>query len=91
MKKQYFGVIIYDFKYVIGFSWEGLERCYRWLTPFVEVVRAEGSVCVVRGGDGEFVQRAAGLDLICPDLNLDESHRIQSHNITLDMFVSIAT
>ncbi|KAJ0182786.1 hypothetical protein K1T71_002155 [Dendrolimus kikuchii] len=71
---------------VSGFSWEGLEPCYRWLAPFVDVVRAEGSVCVVRGGDGEFVQRAAGLDLICPDLNLDESHRIQSHNVTLDMF-----
>ncbi|CAB3239603.1 unnamed protein product [Arctia plantaginis] len=71
---------------VSGYSWESLEGCYRWLTPFVEVVRAEGPVCVVRGGDGEFLQRAAGLDLICPDVNLDESHRIQSHNVTLDMF-----
>lgn len=72
-----------------GYSWEALEACWRWLAPFVSVVRAEGSVCVVRGADGEFVQRAAGLDLICPDVNLDESHRIQSHNVTLDMFVSI--
>ncbi|XP_026319827.1 G1/S-specific cyclin-E [Hyposmocoma kahamanoa] len=71
---------------VSGFSWESLEPCYRWLAPFVQVVREEGAVCVVRGGDGEFVQRAAGLDLICPDLNADESHRIQSHNVTLDMF-----
>lgn len=71
-----------------GYSWEELEPCWRWLAPCVSVVRGEGAVCVVRGGDGEFVQRAAGLDLICPDVNLDESHRIQSHNVTLDMFVS---
>ncbi|KAL0851563.1 hypothetical protein ABMA28_007350 [Loxostege sticticalis] len=71
---------------VSGYSWEALEPCYRWLEPFVRVVRAEGAVCVVRGGDGEFVQRAAGLDLICPGLNRDESHRIQSHNVSLDMF-----
>lgn len=71
---------------VSGYSWESLSPCYAWLAPMVGVVRAGGAVCVVRGGDGEFVQRGAGLDLICPDLNLDESHRIQSHNVTLDMF-----
>lgn len=72
-----------------GYSWEALEPCWRWLAPCVEVVREAGSVCVVRNGDGEFMQRSGGLDLICPDVNLDESHRIQSHNVTLDMFVSI--
>ncbi|XP_049873706.1 G1/S-specific cyclin-E [Pectinophora gossypiella] len=71
---------------VSGFSWESLEPCYQWLAPFVAVVRAEGGVCVVRGGDGDHVQRGAGLHHICPDLNADESHRIQSHNVTLDMF-----
>lgn len=54
----------------------------------MSVVRSEGAVCVVRGADGEFMQRGAGLQLICPDVNLDESHRIQSHNVSLDMFVS---
>ncbi|KAJ8736648.1 hypothetical protein PYW08_007304 [Mythimna loreyi] len=71
---------------VSGYSWEALEPCWRWLAPCVEVVREAGAVCVVRNGDGEFMQRAGGLDLICPDVNLDESHRIQSHNVTLDMF-----
>ncbi|CAH2049915.1 unnamed protein product, partial [Iphiclides podalirius] len=71
---------------VSGYSWESLAACHRWLGAFVRVVRERGGVSVVRGGDGEFVQRAAGLDLICPDLNLDESHRIQSHNVSLDMF-----
>ncbi|KOB78665.1 Cyclin E [Operophtera brumata] len=73
------------------YPYSALEPCYRWLCPFVSVVRAEGAVCVVRGGDGEFVQRGAGLPLICPDINLDESHRIQSHNVSLDMFVSTLT
>ncbi|KAJ2940692.1 hypothetical protein O0L34_g14801 [Tuta absoluta] len=73
---------------VSGYSWEALEPCYRWLAAFVSVVRAEGAVRVVRGGDGEFVRRCSGLHHICPDLNADESHRIQSHNVTLDMFVS---
>ncbi|XP_063357982.1 G1/S-specific cyclin-E [Cydia amplana] len=73
---------------VSGWTWEVLEPCYRWLAPSVAVVKAEGAVSAVRGGDGEFLQRAAGLHLICPDLNVDESHRIQSHNVTLDMFVS---
>ncbi|XP_013192006.2 G1/S-specific cyclin-E1 [Amyelois transitella] len=71
---------------VSGYSWEALEPCYAWLAPFVAAVRAAGAVSVVRGADGEFVQKAAGLDLICPDVNLDESHRIQSHNVSLDMF-----
>lgn len=55
----------------------------------MNVVRAEGAVSVVRSGDGEFVMNSGGLHLICPDLNVDESHRIQSHNISLDMFVSV--
>ncbi|KAI8438035.1 hypothetical protein MSG28_010687 [Choristoneura fumiferana] len=71
---------------VSGYSWEALEPCYRWLAPSVAVVRESGPARAVRGGDGEFLQRAGGLDLICPDLNVDESHRIQSHNVTLDMF-----
>ncbi|XP_028158965.1 G1/S-specific cyclin-E1-like [Ostrinia furnacalis] len=75
---------------VSGYSWEAIEPCYAWLAPFVRVVRSEGAVCVVRGGDGEFVQRGAGLQLICPDLNMDESHRIQSHNVSLDMFDKVS-
>ncbi|XP_064072144.1 G1/S-specific cyclin-E isoform X1 [Vanessa tameamea] len=71
---------------VSGYSWEALEPCHRWLAPFVRAVRRAGSVAAVRGGDGEHVQRAAGLRLICPDLNLDESHRIQTHDVSLDMF-----
>ncbi|XP_013149557.1 PREDICTED: G1/S-specific cyclin-E isoform X2 [Papilio polytes] len=71
---------------VSGYSWESLAACYSWLGPFVSVVRAAGGASVVRGGDGEFVQRAAGLQLLCPSLNRDESHRIQHHNVTLDMF-----
>ncbi|KAM3960844.1 cyclin E [Aphomia sociella] len=71
---------------VSGYAWGALEACWRWLAAAARAVRAAGGVRAVRGGDGEFVQRAAGLDLICPDLNLDESHRIQAHNVTLDMF-----
>ncbi|XP_047025009.1 G1/S-specific cyclin-E [Helicoverpa zea] len=71
---------------VSGYSWEALSPVVSWLEAAARVVRAAGAVCVVRGGDGEFVQRGGGLDLICPDVNLDESHRIQSHNVTLDMF-----
>ncbi|XP_038207883.1 G1/S-specific cyclin-E [Zerene cesonia] len=71
---------------VSGYSWEALSASYAWLQPFARVVRGAGGVRVVRGADGEHVQRAAGLHLICPDLNLDESHRIQAHNVTLDMF-----
>ncbi|XP_045775969.1 G1/S-specific cyclin-E isoform X1 [Maniola jurtina] len=71
---------------VSGYSWEVLQGCYTWLTPFVSCVRAAGGVSAVRGGDGEHVQRGAGLQLICPDLNVDESHRIQMHNVSLDMF-----
>ncbi|CAG9580992.1 unnamed protein product [Danaus chrysippus] len=71
---------------VSGYSWSSLEPCYTWLSPFVSAVREAGGVAGVRGGDGDHVQRAAGLRLICPDLNLDESHRIQTHNVSLDMF-----
>jgi hypothetical protein len=67
-----------------------VAACHGWLRSAARVVAAAGGVRVVRGGDGEFVQPAAGLAAICPGLNRDESHRIQSHNVTLDMFVSIA-
>ncbi|CAH0690950.1 unnamed protein product [Chilo suppressalis] len=71
---------------VSGYNWSSVSDCYAWLEPFVRVVRAEGAVSIVRGGDGEFVQHSAGLQDICPALNMDESHRIQSHNVSLDMF-----
>ncbi|CAH0724522.1 unnamed protein product, partial [Brenthis ino] len=71
---------------VSGYSWDALEPCYTWLAPSAAAVRRAGGVAAVRGGDGDHVQRAAGLRLICPDLNLDESHRIQTHDVSLDMF-----
>ncbi|KAL4713893.1 hypothetical protein ACJJTC_015547 [Scirpophaga incertulas] len=71
---------------VSGYKWEDMECCYLWLEAFARVVREAGPVSVVRGGDGEFVQHTADLRDLCPTLNSDESHRVQSHNVTLDMF-----
>lgn len=82
--------IVYNIVWsVAGYLWSGIAECYAWLAAGARVLRAAGGVRVVRGGDGEFLQRGAGLRLICPDLNPDESHRIQSHNVSLDMFVSV--
>ncbi|XP_072947319.1 G1/S-specific cyclin-E isoform X2 [Epargyreus clarus] len=75
---------------VSGYSWEALAACWAWLAPSAAAVRAAGGARVVRGGDGEHVQRAAGLRALCPDLNPDESHRIQAHNVTLDMFDQVS-
>ncbi|KAG6454926.1 G1/S-specific cyclin-E isoform X2 [Manduca sexta] len=70
---------------VSGFAWESVRACHAWLRPAARLLRGAGA-CVLRAADGEFVQRAAGLDLICPALNSDESHRVQQHNVSLDMF-----
>lgn len=73
---------------VSGFAWEAVRACHAWLAPAAALLAADGA-CVLRAADGEFLQSAAGLHLICPDINTDESHRVQQHNVTLDMFVSI--
>ncbi|XP_041975567.1 G1/S-specific cyclin-E [Aricia agestis] len=70
---------------VSGYSWESISPCYRWLSAGARAVRG-GAARAVRGADGEHVQRAGGLRLLCPQLNADESHRVQQHNVTLDMF-----
>nr|BAG85355.2 cyclin E [Bombyx mori] len=71
---------------VSGYKWESLSECYTWLEPFARSLREAGAGGQVRAADGEFVQPAAALRHICPDINPDESHRIQQHNVTLDMF-----
>ncbi|XP_023949683.1 G1/S-specific cyclin-E [Bicyclus anynana] len=68
-----------------GYSWQALRPAHAWLAPFAGVLRAAGGVRALRGGD-EHVHCGAGLRLICPDLNVDESHCIQAHNVSLDMF-----
>lgn len=71
---------------VSGYSRESLESCYSWLNPFAAAIREEGVVERVRHADGIFVQSYSGLGLICPGINVDECHTVQSYDISLDMF-----
>lgn len=76
---------------IAGYNWDVIEPCYKWLEPSARLIQSADIRPVVKGGGGDSDWGAGGLATICPDLNTDDAHRMQVHNVTLDMFVSIIT
>lgn len=70
---------------IVGYTWKELRPCYLWLTPFIRVLdEVELDLSLP-----ECVQMSSGgLSVICPNINVDQAHRQQVHNISLSYFVS---
>lgn len=67
-------------------SWEQLAPAAKWLTPFANTVADEGSQLLLRSaGPPIETNSGSGLRASVPNIVLDESHRIQTHVVDLNM------
>ncbi|KAJ6649296.1 G1/S-specific cyclin-E [Pseudolycoriella hygida] len=68
---------------VSGFEWNIVESCFRWMQPFHDAICEFPDVVVSE--KNEQVNDTSDSHFICPNINTDDSHLIQMHNISLEM------
>lgn len=74
---------------VSGFDWNVIAPCSQWMAPFFDVTREESQHLHLLEAN-EQVKSKYGLGHICPNIVTDDSHIIQTHTTSIDMFVSIS-
>ncbi|XP_033202361.1 cyclin E [Bombus vancouverensis nearcticus] len=66
--------------------WEQLAPCVKWLTPFAMTTAEEHSQCLLRSTITPVESHSgSGLKAAVPNIVMDESHRIQTHVVDLNM------
>lgn len=66
--------------------WEQLMPCVKWLTPFAMTTAEEGSQFLLRSTIPPVESYSgSGLRATVPNIVMDESHRIQTHVVDLNM------
>ncbi|XP_026473081.1 G1/S-specific cyclin-E [Ctenocephalides felis] len=73
---------------ISGFSWSNLEPCVIWMSPYFEIIAEETTMPSVRILT-DAIQKSSGLKHICPNLVVDESHTLQTHVTSIDMFDTV--
>lgn len=77
-------------KKVSGLDWATIAPCAKWMEPYYQVLEEEAEYNpIFLLEQNEQVEISYGLSHICPNLNKDPSHIIQTHSTSLDVFVSI--
>jgi len=67
-------------------TWEQLGPCVKWLTAFATTVAEEESQALLRSTIAPVESHSgSGLKATVPNIVIDESHRIQTHVVDLDM------
>lgn len=70
-----------------GLEWSVIAPCYRWMEPYFHVVLQQPKLCLQE--KNEQIESKLGVNSVCPNINTDDSHIIQMHTTSMDMFVSI--
>lgn len=66
--------------------WDQLAPCVKWLTPFAITAAEEDSQCLLRSTIISLESHSgSGLKATVPNIVMDESHRIQTHVVDLNM------
>ncbi|XP_043520991.1 G1/S-specific cyclin-E1 [Frieseomelitta varia] len=66
--------------------WDQLAPCVKWLTPFAMTAAEEDSQCLLRSTIISLESHSgSGLKATVPNIVMDESHRIQTHVVDLNM------
>lgn len=74
---------------VSGLDWGSIAPCAKWMEPYYQVLEEDNECNPIALLEmNEQVDYGYGVKHICPNLNQDPSHIIQTHSISLDVFVS---
>eukprot|EP00099_Drosophila_melanogaster_P014018 NP_476959.1 cyclin E, isoform A [Drosophila melanogaster] len=68
-----------------GLDWQVIQPCARWMEPFFRVISQKAPYLQLNE-QNEQVSNKFGLGLICPNIVTDDSHIIQTHTTTMDMY-----
>lgn len=72
---------------VSGLDWEVIAPCARWMEPYFLIICDENEISPLALLEShEQVKTSFGLSHVCPNLVTDNSHIIQTHTTSLDMF-----
>lgn len=71
-----------------GLDWGTIAPCAKWMEPYYQVVAEEVVNCPLQLLEqNDSIPTAFGVSHICPRLNQDDSHLLQTHSTSMDMFV----
>ncbi|BFF94218.1 G1/S-specific cyclin-E [Drosophila madeirensis] len=68
-----------------GLDWQVIQPCARWMEPFFQVISKKAAYLQVNE-QNEQVSNKFGLGHVCPNIVTDDSHIIQTHTTTMDMY-----
>uniref|UniRef100_A0A6P4EJJ8 G1/S-specific cyclin-E isoform X1 n=1 Tax=Drosophila rhopaloa TaxID=1041015 RepID=A0A6P4EJJ8_DRORH len=68
-----------------GLDWQVIQPCARWMEPFFRVISQKATYLQLNE-QNEQVSNKFGLGHICPNIVTDDSHIIQTHTTTMDMY-----
>nr|XP_016945737.2 G1/S-specific cyclin-E [Drosophila suzukii]XP_016945738.2 G1/S-specific cyclin-E [Drosophila suzukii]XP_016945739.2 G1/S-specific cyclin-E [Drosophila suzukii]XP_036674877.1 G1/S-specific cyclin-E [Drosophila suzukii] len=68
-----------------GLDWQVIQPCARWMEPFFRVISQKAAFLQLNE-QNEQVSNKFGLGHICPNIVTDDSHIIQTHTTTMDMY-----
>ncbi|EDV99050.1 GH13253 [Drosophila grimshawi] len=68
-----------------GLDFQVVQRCARWMQPFFCVI-SNKAVYLHMNEQNEQVTNKFGLASVCPNIVTDDSHIIQTHTTTMDMY-----
>lgn len=70
-----------------GLDWVTIAPCHRWMEPYFQVIIQQPKLSLQE--KNEQVESKQGMNSVCSKINTDDSHIIQMHTTSMDMFVSI--
>ncbi|XP_017835217.2 G1/S-specific cyclin-E [Drosophila busckii] len=68
-----------------GLDWQVVQPCARWMEPFFQVI-SKTAPYLQSNEQNEQVTNKFGLAHVCPNIVTDDSHIIQTHSTTMDMY-----
>ncbi|XP_017050640.1 G1/S-specific cyclin-E isoform X2 [Drosophila ficusphila] len=68
-----------------GLDWLVIQPCARWMEPFFRVISQKATYLQLNE-QNEQVSNKFGLGHVCPNIVTDDSHIIQTHTTTMDMY-----
>ncbi|XP_034473756.1 G1/S-specific cyclin-E [Drosophila innubila] len=68
-----------------GLDWQTVQPCARWMEPFFHVISKKAPYLQLNE-QNEQVTNKFGLGHVCPNIVTDDSHIIQTHTTTMDMY-----
>lgn len=70
-----------------GLEWATIAPCYRWMEPYFHVILQQPKLYLQERN--EQIEIKLGVNSVCANIVTDDSHIIQMHTTSMDMFVSI--